>query len=231
MHGKDRGRRGRGALRLNVATLTAAVLVSGGGSNLQAFIDAVRDGRLELQLCAVLSDNPHAKGLERARLARIPAECLPREEYADAPAFDRALDERLTRYRPDLLILAGFMRILTGPFVARYAGRILNIHPSLLPKFRGLNTHQRAIDAGERWHGCTVHFVTERLDGGPRIAQSRVPVLPDDTAERLAQRVLAVEHRIYPWAAGLVASGRVRYADGCAWYDGEPLEQPLNFEL
>ena len=209
---------------------TAAVLVSGGGSNLQAFIDAVREERLDLRLCAVLSDNPDAKGLQRARSAGLPAECLPRADYADAPAFDRALGERLAPYRPDLLILAGFMRVLTPEFVARYEGRILNIHPSLLPKFRGLGTHQRAIDADDRWHGCTVHFVTERLDGGPRIAQARVPVRRDDTAARLAERVLAVEHRIYPWAAGLVASGRVRYRDGKAWYDGEPLDEPLVFE-
>lgn len=210
---------------------TAAVLVSGGGTNLQAFIDAVREGRLDLELCAVVSDNPDAKGLERARLAGLPAECLPGADYAGAPAFDRALAERLAPYHPDLLLLAGFMRILTAEFVAHYEGRMLNIHPSLLPKFRGLNTHQRAIDAGDRWHGCTVHFVTEQLDGGPRIAQARVPVLPDDTAPRLAERVLAVEHRIYPWAAGLVASGQVHYRDGNAWYDGRRLDEPLKFEL
>ncbi len=209
--------------------VTAAVLVSGGGTNLQAFIDAARDGRLDLELRAVVSDNPDAKGLQRARLAGLPAECVPRADHADAPAFEEALANRLARYRPDLLILAGFMRILSGAFVARYEGRILNIHPSLLPRFRGLNTHQRAIDAGDRWHGCTVHFVTERLDGGPRIAQARVPVLPGDTAATLAARVLEQEHRIYPWAAGLVAAGRVRYADGAAWYDGEPLQDPLPF--
>ncbi|HET6629955.1 MAG TPA: phosphoribosylglycinamide formyltransferase [Woeseiaceae bacterium] len=213
------------------AACSAAVLVSGGGTNLQAFIDAVRGGRLDLTLCAVVSDNPDAKGLARARRAGLPAECVPRAEHAGAPPFEDALAERLARYRPDLLILAGFMRILSGGFVARYEGRILNIHPSLLPRFRGLNTHQRALDAGDRWHGCTVHFVTEQLDGGPRIAQARVPVLPDDTAPRLAARVLEMEHRIYPWAAGLVASGRVRYRDGAAWHDGEPLREPLLFEL
>ena len=207
----------------------AAVLVSGGGSNLQAFIDAVREGRLDLELCAVLSDNPHAKGLERARRARVPAECVPRALHADGAAFERALAGRLAQYRPDLLILAGFMRILSGAFVAQYEGRILNIHPSLLPRFPGLNTHRRAIEAGDRWHGCTVHFVTERLDGGPRIAQARVAVRPDDTAARLAARVLELEHRIYPWTAGLVAAGRVRYADDAAWYDGKRLEEPLAF--
>lgn len=216
---------------MNDTVCSAAVLVSGGGTNLQAFIDAVRDGRLGLRLCAVLSDNPHARGLDRARRAGLPAECVARAEHADAGAFEDALAERLARFEPDLLILAGFMRILGGAFVARYEGRILNIHPSLLPRFRGLNTHQRAIEAGDRWHGCTVHFVTEQLDGGPRIAQARVPVLPDDTAPRLAARVLEIEHRIYPWAAGLVASGRVRYRDGEAWYDGERLHEPLLFDL
>ena len=214
--------RGAGAPR-------AAVLVSGGGSNLQAFIDAVRDGSLDLALCAVISDNPDAGGLERARRAGLPAECVPRADFADVPAFERALGLRLAPYRPNLLILAGFMRILSGRFVARYEGRILNIHPSLLPRFRGLDTHRRAIEAGERWHGCTVHFVTERLDGGPRIAQARVPVLADDTPARLAARVLEMEHRIYPWTTGLVAAGRVRYADDAAWYDGKRLDEPLAF--
>ena len=208
----------------------AAVLVSGGGSNLQAFIDAVRNGSLDLTLCAVVSDNPDAGGLERARRARVPAECVPRAGHADRPAFERALAARLAQYRPDLLILAGFMRILSGAFVAQYEGRILNIHPSLLPRFPGLDTHRRALEAGDRWHGCTVHFVTERLDGGPRIAQARVPVRPDDTAARLGARVLEMEHRIYPWTAGLVAAGRVRYADDAAWYDGKPLAEPLVFD-
>jgi phosphoribosylglycinamide formyltransferase-1 len=211
------------------AARTAAVLVSGGGTNLQAFIDASREGRLDLRLAAVVSDNPEARGLERARLTGLPAECLHRGEHANAASYDQALIRLLEAHRPDLLILAGFMRILTAEFVARYEGRILNIHPSLLPKFPGLNTHRRAIDAGERWHGCTVHFVTEQLDGGPRIAQGRVPVLSGDTAPRLAERVLAVEHRIYPWAAGLVASGRVRYRDGSAWFDGRQLKDPLPF--
>ena len=208
----------------------AAVLVSGGGSNLQAFIDAVREGSLDLELCVVVSDNPQAKGLERARRARVPAECLPRAGHADRAAFERALGKRLSQYRPDLLILAGFMRILSGAFVAQYEGRILNIHPSLLPRFPGLDTHRRAIEAGEHWHGCTVHFVTECLDGGPRIAQARVPVRKDDTPVRLAARVLEMEHRIYPWTAGLVAAGRVRYADDAAWYDGQRLEEPLLYD-
>ena len=209
----------------------AAVLVSGGGTNLQAFIDAVREGRLDLRLAVVASDNPAAFGLERARRAGIPVECLPRKDYTDSVSFDRALTERLAAHAPDLLLLAGFMRILGRDVIARFEGRILNIHPSLLPRFPGLHTHQRAIEAGERWHGCTVHFVTEELDGGPRIARARVPVLPDDTAERLAERVLAVEHRLYPWAAGLVAAGRVRYRERAAYADGKRLDEPLQFKL
>lgn len=210
---------------------TAAVLISGGGSNLQAFIDAVNSGQLAITLAAVVSDNAGARGLERAHAAGIPAECLAASDYADRAAFDRALAAVIDRYGPDLLILAGFMRILGAEFVDRYEGRILNIHPSLLPRHPGLNTHQRAIDAGDRWHGCTVHFVTERLDGGPRAAQGRVPVMPDDTAARLAERVLAVEHRIYPWTAALFASGRLRCHDDTAWLDEQPLSEPLQFKI
>jgi phosphoribosylglycinamide formyltransferase-1 len=137
---------------------------------------------------------------------------------------------QLDRYRPDLVLLAGFMRILTPAFVARYAGCLLNIHPSLLPKYAGLHTHRRVLEAGERWHGSTVHYVTEELDGGPRIIQGRVPVLPDDDVDRLAQRVLAVEHRIYPEAIRLISDGRIRYADGAAWFDGARLTEPLQWK-
>ncbi len=210
---------------------SAAVLISGGGTNLQALIDAVHDGRLHLDLEVVVSNNAKAKGLLRAREAGIPTECITAAASADRTDYrtdyDRALLETLSRYRPGLVLLAGFMRILTPAFVKHYEGRILNIHPSLLPRFPGLNTHQRALDAGDRWHGCTVHFVTEQLDGGPRIIQGRVPVLANDTAGRLAERVLAVEHRIYPQAAALVASGRVQYRGGSAWHDGQRLDEPL----
>lgn len=207
----------------------AAVLVSGGGTNLQAFIDAVRDGQLDLELAVVVSNNSEAKGLERARLADIPTECVPGTAHADRTEYDRALAAALDKYHPGLLILAGFMRILTPAFVDRYEGRILNIHPSLLPRFPGLDTHRRVLDAGDPWHGATVHFVTEQLDGGPRLIQGRVPVLAGDTAERLAARVLAMEHRIYPEAAALVASGRLQYRAGDAWLDGARLDEPLQF--
>jgi phosphoribosylglycinamide formyltransferase-1 len=135
----------------------------------------------------------------------------------------------LDRYAPDLVILAGFMRILTPAFVRHFSGRILNIHPSLLPRFPGLDTHQRALDAGDLWHGSTVHFVTEELDGGPRIIQGRVAVKPGDTAAELAARVLAVEHRIYPEAARLIAAGRVQLQDGAAWFEGTRLDEPIQY--
>jgi phosphoribosylglycinamide formyltransferase 1 len=209
---------------------SAAVLISGGGTNLQAFIDAVRRGQLQLELKVVASNNADAYGLQRARAAGIPTQCVAGAAFANRSDYDRALLDALAPYRPGLVLLAGFMRILTTAFLTHYDGRILNIHPSLLPRFPGLDTHRRALDAGDRWHGCTVHFVTEQLDGGPRIIQGRVPVLADDTASRLAERVLAVEHRIYPQAAALVASGRVVCRDGEAWLDGKRLAEPLRLD-
>ena len=206
---------------------TAAVLVSGSGSNLQALIDASRDGRLPLDIAVVVSNVPGVRSLERAAGGGIAAECVPSRDYPDRSAFEAELASTLDRYRPDIVLLAGFMRILTAPFVRRFRGRMLNIHPSLLPKYPGLDTHRRALEAGDRWHGCTVHFVTEELDGGPPIVQGRVPVLPDDDAGSLAARVLSVEHRIYPQAAALLATGRVALRDGVVLLDGEPLRQPL----
>jgi phosphoribosylglycinamide formyltransferase-1 len=209
--------------------ISAAIFVSGGGTNLQAFIDEVRAGRLALDLAVVVSNNPNAGALERARQAGIPEECVPNSDYAERAHFDEALASTVDRYRPDLLILAGFMRVLTKAFVKRYEGRILNIHPSLLPKFPGLNTHQRVIDEGNRVHGSTVHFVTEALDAGPPIMQGRVPVLPKDTAHTLAKRVQAIEHKIYPATAALFAAGRIAYKNGEAWLDGQPLRDPLQY--
>jgi phosphoribosylglycinamide formyltransferase-1 len=208
---------------------TAAILISGSGTNLQAFIDETASGKLDLDLSVVLSNRPEAAGLERARKANISTECLQHQDYPQREQFDAALVERLGAYHPDLIILAGFMRILTGTFVNHFSGRILNIHPSLLPKFPGLDTHQRAIDAGEKWHGSTVHFVTEQLDGGPAIIQRRVPVMPEDSVAELAARVLEVEHRIYPEAARMFAAGRLECRDGSAWLDGEPLDEPVQF--
>ncbi len=206
-----------------------AILISGNGTNLQAFIDAVTKGSLAVEIVVVVSNRPDAFGLTRARDANIPTECVKNEDYSDRAAFDEALANTLCRYEPDLLILAGFMRILTSTFVKRFEGRILNIHPALLPKYPGLNTHQRAIDAGEQWHGSTVHFVTEDLDAGPRILQGRVPVLADDTESLLSGRVQAVEHKIYPEAAALFATGRLELRDGESWLDGSRLDEPVLF--
>ena len=208
---------------------SAAVLISGSGTNLQAIIDEVASGQLDLKLSVVLSNRPDAAGLERAKKAGISTACIRHREFPARELFDAALVETLDRYQPDLVILAGFMRILTGTFVKNFSGRVLNIHPSLLPKFPGLDTHQRAIDAGETWHGSTVHFVTEDLDGGPAIIQGRVPVMPDDSVTELAARVLVVEHKIYPEAARLFAAGRIQFREGCAWLDGERLAEPVQY--
>lgn len=206
-----------------------AILISGSGTNLQAFIDAVAAGSLDANIAVVVSNRPDAYGLTRARDANIPTECVRNEDYPERAAFDVALARTLTNYSPDLLVLAGFMRILSSAFVARFEGMILNIHPALLPKYPGLNTHQRAIDAGEQWHGSTVHFVTEELDAGPRIVQGRVPVLSDDTESLLSARVQAVEHKMYPEAAALFASGRLQFIDGESWLDGARLDEPVQF--
>jgi phosphoribosylglycinamide formyltransferase-1 len=209
--------------------MRVAVLISGSGTNLQAFIDAVAAGTLDVEIAVVLSNRPDAYGLTRARNAGIPTECLRHGDYADRESFDRAMAETLEGYRVDLVILAGFMRILSSEFVKHFEGRVLNIHPALLPKYPGLNTHQRAIEAGEKWHGSTVHFVTGELDGGPRILQGRVPVRSDDTASRLSARVQAVEHKIYPRAAALFASGRIEYRNGDTWLDGAKLDEPVQW--
>lgn len=208
---------------------SAAVLISGSGTNLQALIDETASGKLDLELSVVLSNRPDAAGLERARKAAISTECLRHQDYPARAQFDAALVKTLDEYEPDLVILAGFMRILTATFVNHFSGRILNIHPSLLPKFPGLDTHQRALDAGEEWHGSTVHFVTGELDGGPALIQGRVPVRPDDSAAELAARVLAVEHKIYPQAVRMFAAGRIECRDDSAWLDGERLVEPLQY--
>ena len=204
-----------------------AILVSGSGTNLQAFIDAVAAGSLDLDLCVVFSNNPNAFGLKRAERAGIPTACIQHGDFPDRESFDRAVIAELDRWNPELLILAGFMRILSPAFVSHYEGKILNIHPALLPKYPGLNTHQRVLDAGDEWHGSTVHFVTEELDGGPRILQGRLPVDPQESADELQHRVQAIEHKIYPQAAGLVGSGRVVFRNGRAWIDGELADEPM----
>ena len=204
-----------------------AVLISGAGTNLQAFIDAVGDGSLSLDLSVVFSNKADAFGLTRAQDAGIPTACIEHGHYADREAFDRAVAATLDEWQPDLLVLAGFMRILSAGFVDHYAGRILNIHPALLPAYPGLDTHQRVLDAGDKWHGSTVHFVTEELDGGPRILQGRLPVVAGESPAQLAARVQTIEHQIYPDAAGWVGEGRVEFREGRAWIDGAVAEEPI----
>lgn len=204
-----------------------AVLISGSGSNLQSFIDKTAQGEIDLDLSVVFSNKADAYGLTRAATAGIATECLDHRSYADREAFDRAVADVLDAYQPDLIVLAGFMRILSPWFVQHYEGRILNIHPALLPAYPGLDTHQRVLDAGEEWHGSTVHFVTEELDGGPRILQGRIAVHSDETAEELCARVQTVEHQIYPEAAHWFACGRLEFRDGMARLDGGLLDEPV----
>lgn len=200
-----------------------AVLISGSGTNLQALIDARQRGELPADIAVVVSNRPAAKGLDRARQAGIPTQVIDHTQFNSRTAFDKALMLAVDQYQPELLVLAGFMRILTPEFVARYEGRMMNIHPSLLPKYPGLHTHRRALEAGDRHHGVTVHFVTDQLDGGPPIVQARIAVEPDDTEETLAARILEQEHRIYPLAVQWFAEGRLHLKNGRCTLDGELL--------
>ncbi len=204
-------------------TARLAVLISGRGSNLQAFIDACAGGELCADICVVISNNPTAEGLKKATSAGISTACVDHRDYPSRESFDDALAEEVRRWRVDLVILAGFMRILTPGFIQPFAGRLLNVHPSLLPKYPGLHTHQRALDAGDSEAGVTVHFVTLELDGGPPIIQARVPILPGDTAAALAGRVITKEHLIYPLAAQWYISGRLQLTDHGVCLDGEPI--------
>lgn len=211
------------------APLPAVVLVSGQGTNLLAIHAAAAAG-LPVRIAAVLSDRPAAPGLDRARALGLPAEALAPKDYPDREAHDAALAARIDAFHPAVVVLAGYMRILSADFVRRYAGRLLNIHPSLLPKYPGLHTHRRALEAGDTEHGATVHFVTDELDGGPRIARAIVPVVPGDTEVTLSARVQAREHTLYPAVLGWFATGRLRCHEGRAWLDGAPLAEPVTLE-
>ena len=199
------------------------ILISGGGTNLQSFIDQVTNGQLPAQIAAVICNRPGAGGLKRAMDADITTDVVDHTGFDSREAFDAEMVRRIDTFEPDLVILAGFMRILTPAFVRHYRGRLLNIHPSLLPKYPGLHTHQRAIDAGDSEAGATVHFVTEELDGGPAVLQARVPIEPGDDAGTLAQRVLSKEHIIYPLAAHWFIEGRLVLKDNHAHLDNTPL--------
>lgn len=206
-----------------MADCNVVVLISGSGSNLQALIDSIAQDGNPARIGAVISNRADAYGLQRAQAAGIATRVLDHKQFDGREAFDAALVECIDAFAPQLVILAGFMRILTPAFVSHYSGRLLNIHPSLLPKYKGLHTHQRALEAGEREHGCSVHFVTEELDGGPLVVQAIVPVQSDDTPDSLAQRVHAEEHRIYPLAMRWFAEGRLRLGGTGAELDGQAL--------
>ncbi len=206
--------------------LPLVVLISGSGSNLQAIIDGATSD-LPVVIKAVISNRGDAYGLERARQAGIETRILDHNEFDDRESYDQSLGDMIEEYRPGLVILAGFMRILTPELVKRFHGRMFNIHPSLLPKFRGLHTHQRALEEGEKVHGASVHFVTEELDGGPLIIQARVPVLEEDDADALAARVLQQEHIIYPAAIRMFAEGQLRLDGDKVYHAGRPLASPI----
>ncbi len=206
-------------------------LISGRGSNLQAVIDALSAQSLAAEVVAVISNNSNALGLERARQAGIVTRVVDHRDYPDRAQFDAALHQAIQPFAPDLVFLAGFMRILGAEFVNQYHGRLLNIHPSLLPAYRGLNTHARVLAAGDLQHGASVHFVTPKLDGGPVIARVAVNVHPDDDPERLAARVLTQEHQLYPMVIGWFAAGRVRLHNQQVYLDDHPLSQPVELDF
>jgi phosphoribosylglycinamide formyltransferase-1 len=209
-----------GALRL-------AVLISGRGSNMLAIAEACRSGQIDAQVVLVLADRPGAAGLASAQQLGLATAVVERTRFADAADFERALIAAIDASAAQWIALAGFMRVLSAACVQHYAGRMLNIHPALLPRHKGLHTHRRVLAAGEREHGCSVHLVTAELDGGAVIAQARLLVLASDTEDSLAERVLQLEHRAYPMVIGLIASGRLRCEQSRVWLDGHALEAPL----
>jgi len=208
--------------------LPIVILISGSGSNLQAIIDAINEERLHADIRAVISNRADAYGLERARSHGITTTVINHRDYPDREQFDQALQQCIDRFEPRLLVLAGFMRILTPGLVDHYQGRMINIHPSLLPRYTGLNTHQRAIEAGDTEHGVSIHFVTNELDGGPVISQARVMVQPGDDAETLARRVLAQEHKLYPQTLEWFCQGRLRQENNEVLFDGMRLDKPID---
>ncbi|ENX33534.1 phosphoribosylglycinamide formyltransferase [Acinetobacter colistiniresistens] len=202
-----------------------AVLVSGNGSNLQALIDANLSG----QIIGVLSNKADAYALQRAENANIATAVISHKDYPNRESFDEAMHQQLLAWQVDLVILAGFMRILTPSFVSNWQGKMLNIHPSLLPVYKGINTHQRVLNTGDRLHGCTVHFVTAELDAGQSIAQSAIQVSVHDNVESLARRVHELEHFIYPQVAEWLCNGQLSWKNGQAYFNRKPLERPIQF--
>ena len=209
-----------------MSTLRLAILISGRGSNMATIARECQQGRLAATTNVVISDRPGVAGITTAQDLGIETQVVP-YKGVDRPTFEHALSEAIDAHSADLVVLAGFMRVLTETFVRRYAGRMINIHPSLLPKYTGLHTHQRALDAGDTEHGASVHYVTPELDGGPVILQSRVPVKTGDTESTLAARVIATEHVIYPRVVSWIAEHRLAWHSGQPILDGKPLRQPV----
>ena len=215
----------------NTNPLSLVVLISGRGSNLKAILDAINRGELPARVSAVVSSKADAGGLAYARENNIDTLALDAADYPDRDDYDRALQGLIDTFKPDMVVLAGFMRILSPAFVQHFRGRMINIHPSLLPAFRGLNTHRRALEAGVAEHGASVHFVTEELDGGPVIAQVRVPVLAGDDAASLAARVLEQEHRLYCQVIQWLAEGRVQWNGDQVYFDQQPMHEPQQLDV
>jgi len=216
-------------LNSGAARQSAVILISGRGSNMRALIERSRRADSAYRVGAVFSDRADAAGIAAARDLGVAATALTARKPVEREAYDRELAAAIATHQPDVVLLAGFMRILSAPFVAAFAGKILNIHPSLLPRYPGLHTHRRALEARDTEHGATVHFVTAQLDAGPAIVQGRVRVAADDSESTLAERVQAQEHRIYPLAVQWFCEGRLHFADGRAWLDGEVLREPVQY--
>ena len=207
--------------------LPVAVVISGRGSNMEAIARAAQLGDSRYRVVRVIADRPEAGGLARAAALGVPTAVVPIKSFADRAAFEQALQAEITASGAELVALAGFMRILSPQFVARFEGRLLNIHPSLLPRYKGLDTHARVLAARDSHHGASVHFVTPELDGGPVIMQGRLQVRAGDTPETISARVHALEHIIYPHVCSLIAAGRVEWRGGTVYFDGAPLAGPL----
>ena len=206
-----------------------AILISGRGSNMQALVEAARAQGYPAEIVAIISSRPDAAGLAWAKDQGLPASVIHHKDFDSREAFDDAMHQALVEAGTELIALAGFMRLQTAGFVEKWRGRQLNIHPSLLPLFKGLHPHRQALDAGVKISGCTVHFVTEEMDSGPIVAQAAIPVLDSDTPETLADRILVAEHRLYPHALALVASGRARLDGGIVRVDGTSASAPALF--
>ncbi len=203
------------------------VLISGSGTNLQALIDQQAAGDLPIEIVAVISNRPAAGGLEKAKSAGIPTHVIDHTQFDDRHSFDVQIINAILPYKPELVVLAGYMRIMTPDMVNRFAGMMLNVHPSLLPKYPGLHTHRRALENKDSHHGSTVHFVTEVLDGGPVIAQSRLAIVENDDEQSLANRVKQLEHKLYPTVIRWFAEGKLALKDNQTYFNGEKLEQPV----